>query len=154
MSQNVEIVRRMYEAFNRGPQEVRERVVQFWDADADYYPVRKYPEARPCHGRQEISEFMDRSFEAWSDWAFALQRVVEIGDDRVLACATMRASGRGSQMKLEGDLYFCVWLRQGRFIRVEDHLTLRGALRALGLEGDTLEAAGLRDAGPAATGDE
>ena len=36
-----------------------------------------------------------------------------------------------------------MWLRHARFFRSEDHLTLRGALRALGLEGDTLEAAGL-----------
>jgi hypothetical protein len=48
-------------------------------------------------------------------------------------------------MGLEGDIYHCVWLRHGRFLRMEDHLTLRGALDALGLKGDTLQAAGLRD---------
>ena len=48
-------------------------------------------------------------------------------------------------MKLEGDLYQCLWLRHGRLFRVEDHLTLSGALHALGLTGDTLEAAELRD---------
>ena len=41
--------------------------------------------------------------------------------------------------------YHCCWLRHGRFIRVEDHLTARGALHALGLSGETLEAAGLRE---------
>jgi hypothetical protein len=48
-------------------------------------------------------------------------------------------------MKLEGAVYHCMWLRHGRFFRVEDHLTLSGALHALGLEGETLEAAGLSD---------
>jgi hypothetical protein len=48
-------------------------------------------------------------------------------------------------MRLEGELYHCIWLRHRRFFRVEDHLTLRGALRALGLKGETLQAAGLRD---------
>ena len=48
-------------------------------------------------------------------------------------------------MKLEGDLYQCVWLRLGHFLRWEDHLTLRGALRALGLSSETPEAAGLRE---------
>ena len=37
----------------------------------------------------------------------------------------------------------CVWLRHGRFFRCEDHLTLKGALRALGLSGETLADAGL-----------
>jgi hypothetical protein len=46
---------------------------------------------------------------------------------------------------LEGDLYHCFWLRHGRFIRVEDHLTAKGALHALGLTGDALDAAGLRE---------
>ena len=90
----------------------------------------------------------------WSDFAFSVQQMVEVDDDRVLARATMRASGRGSGIKLEGDLYVCVWLRQGRVARVEDHLTLKGALHALGLEGETLEAAGLRGSGQArATGE-
>jgi hypothetical protein len=47
-------------------------------------------------------------------------------------------------MEIEGDVYECAWLRHGRFFRMEDHLTLGGALRALGLEGETLEEAGLR----------
>jgi hypothetical protein len=46
---------------------------------------------------------------------------------------------------LEGDLYSCFWLRNGRFLRVEGHLTLAGALHALGVSGDSLEAAGLRE---------
>jgi hypothetical protein len=57
----------------------------------------------------------------------------------------MRAEGRTSGLALEGDLYKCFWLRNGRFFRVEDHLTLAGALHALGLTGDSLEAAGLSE---------
>ena len=48
-------------------------------------------------------------------------------------------------MKLEGELYQCLWLRHGRLFRVEDHLASSGALHALGLTGETLEAAGLRE---------
>lgn len=36
--------------------------------------------------------------------------------------------------RLEGDIYHCFWLGHGRFIRVEDHLTAKGALNALGLK--------------------
>jgi ketosteroid isomerase-like protein len=150
--ENVEIVRHWLEVFNRGPEKARAAVSEFWDADSDYYPVRKFPEARPCHGREEIAEFLAGFCEAWSV-DYEIGQIVEVGDDRVLACTTLSTSGRSSEIKLEGDLYFCVWLRRGRLIRQEDHLTQRGALRALGLQGDTLEAAGLR-AGPGAAGDE
>ena len=122
-------------------------VAELWDADADYYPVRKFPEARPCHGRQELSDFIARYLEAFSRSEWAIREVIEVGDDRVLVCTNLRAAGRESGVKLEGDLYQCYWLRHGRFFRVEDHLTLRGALHALGLQGETLDAAGLRDRG-------
>jgi hypothetical protein len=80
---------------------------------------------------------------AWSRYEYAIRQLVEAGDDRVLACGRAHAEGQESGLMLDGDLYHCVWLRHGRFLRVEDHLTLRGALHALGLEGETLEAAGL-----------
>jgi len=50
-------------------------------------------------------------------------------------------------MRIDGHLYQCYWLRRGRFFRVEDHVTLAGALQALGLDGETLEAAGLSEQG-------
>jgi hypothetical protein len=143
--ENVEIARRWLETLSAAAEKAGTSAADFWDADADYYPVRKFPEARPCHGPDEVMQFLAGYVEAWSGYDYAFQDLIEVGDDRVLVCATLRAEGRGSGMKLEGDLYHCLWLRHGRFFRVEDHLTLRGALHALGLDGETLEAAGLRD---------
>ena len=57
----------------------------------------------------------------------------------------IQAEGRASGVALEGDAYHCFWLRHGRFIPVEDHMTANGALHALGLSGETLEAAGLSE---------
>ena len=141
--ENEAVVRRMLEALSARPKESARVAVEFWDADGDYYPVRKFPEARPCHGAEEVAGFLEDYVEAWTP-DYAIKELIEVGDDRVLACATLHAEGRGSGMKLEGDLYHCIWLRHGRLLRQEDHLTLRGALHALGLEGDTLQAAGLR----------
>jgi hypothetical protein len=145
---NVEVVRRWLQTEvdaweGATPEEVRHTSAEFWHRDADYCPIRNFPEARPCHGLGEISDFYVRFLEAWSGLAFQIRQILAVGDDRVLVCSTIRTSGQASGMKLEGDLYRSVWLREGRLIRVEDHTTLRGALRALGLEGDTLEAAGL-----------
>ena len=108
-------------------------------------PVRKFSDARLCHGLEECSEFLAGWGEAWSRLEWALHELIEAGDDRVLACASLRAEGRGSGIKLEGDLYQCVWLRHGRLFRIEHHLTCSGALHALGLDRETLQAAGLRE---------
>ena len=143
--ENKATVRRMLEALSARPEEAPAIVADFWDADGDYYPVRKFPEARPCHGPEDISRFLTDYVEAWS-YRYAIKELIEVSDDRVLVCATLHAEGRGSEIKLEGDIYHCIWLRHGRFFRQEDHLTVRGALHALGLDGGTLEAAGLRAA--------
>jgi ketosteroid isomerase-like protein len=147
---NVEVVRGWYGPLDSSmtPHELRALVARFWDPDGDYYPARKFPEARPCHGAEQIAEFLVRYAEAWDRFRFVISELIEVADDRVLACAMVRAEGRGSGLSLEGDLYFCAWLRHGRLFRVEDHLTLPGALRALGLEGETLEDAGLRAGDP------
>ena len=143
--ENVEIVRRWLAAMSAGPEETRAATAELLDADIDYYPVRKWPEAQPCHGLEEYSQFLARTFDAFSRSEWAIHELIEIEDDRVFVRVNMRIEGRGSGMKLKGDLYFCFWLRHGRFFRVEDHLTLSGALHALGLEGETLEAAGLSE---------
>jgi ketosteroid isomerase-like protein len=143
--ENMEVVRRWLASADKGPDAVQSAVAEFCDPDVDYYPVRKFSDGQPCHGSEEFSQFLARWLEAWSRLEWAVEDLIEVGDDRVLASARLRAEGRGSGVKLEGDLYQCLWLRHGRLFRVEDHLTLSGALHALGLTGETLEAAGLRE---------
>jgi hypothetical protein len=147
MSQeNVEVVRRYLEEFGRlTPQEMAQHIDAFWDPEGDYYPVRKFPESRPCHSVEEISRFAAKFRAVWERIEYGVREPFPVGDDRVLARVRMSAEGGESGLELEGDHYVCAWLRHGRFIRVEDHLTLAGALHALGLSGESLEAAGLRE---------
>ena len=78
-------------------------------------------------------------------YEFVVKKLIPVGDDRVLVHTAIRAEGRESGVKLDGDLYQCLWLRHGRFFRWEDHLSVKGALHALGLRGETLEGAGLSE---------
>jgi SnoaL-like domain len=147
MSQeNVEIVRRYVEQYgDLAPKDTLRWAGEFWEPDGDYYPVRKFPEARPCHGIEEIARFQAEYQEAWERYEIAVKEMIAVGDDRVFVHTVIRAEGRESGVKLDGDIYHCAWLRQGRFFRWEDHLSLKGALRAFGLSGETLEAAGLSE---------
>jgi ketosteroid isomerase-like protein len=146
MSQeNAETVRRWLAAMGGSSKETLAAIAEFFDPDVDYYPVRKFPEAQPCHGLEEASQFLSRFLDAFSRDERVIQDLIEVGDDRVFVRVSLRTEGRGSGLKLEGDFYQCFWLRHGRFFRLEDHLTLEGALHGLGLEGETLEAAGLKE---------
>ena len=63
--ENVEIVRRYIEGWNEAP-ELPAWVAGIWESDGDYYPVRGFPEARPCHGREEIADFLAGLREPWN----------------------------------------------------------------------------------------
>ncbi len=118
------------------PQDVAKYTEAFWEPEGDYYPARKFPESRPCHGIDEISRFHAEICASWERLQLEVKEAASVGDDRVFMRCRMSGEGRESGLKLEGDLYSCWWLRNGRFLRLEDHLTLAGALRALGVGGD------------------
>jgi hypothetical protein len=131
--ENVEVVRRLMDTMRGG---ASERIADFWEPDGDYYPVRKFPESRPCHGPEEVQRFMAEYEAAWGSYEFVVKDAHPVGDDRVFLHGYIRAEGRESGVALEGDLFQCFWLRHGRLFRQEDHLTRRGAMRALGLDED------------------
>jgi SnoaL-like domain len=144
--ENVELVLEHVERFGKlRPEDIPQHVARFWDPDSDFYPVRKFPEARPCHGREEIARFIAEFLNAWDNFEFVPKNSVAVGDDRVLAQTTLRGEGRESGMRLDGDVYHCVWLRRGRVFRWEDHLTEEGAIQALGLSAEALKATGLSE---------
>jgi hypothetical protein len=146
MSQeNVEVVRRVIEECSSKRDELPAIISKFWDADGDYYPVRKFPDRVPRHGREEFSRWMVGFHETWVRFENPIKQLLPVGDDRVLALTAVRAEGPGSRITVQGDLYYCVWLRHGLILRWEDHLTLKGALYALGLHGETLKEAGLSE---------
>ena len=134
---NVEVVRRWMDQFASAttPEAVSAIVSEFWDPDADYYPVQKFPDRQPRHGSESIAEFMGTWRDAWGVLEFRVGEIVPIDDVRVLAISSINAQGHETQAVVDGDLYFAIWMRNGRLLRVEDHLTEAGARRALGLAG-------------------
>ncbi len=135
MTDNVEILARLIDAVQAywagGPWE--ETIAPLYDPEIDYYPVRKFPDSKPCHGLSELRQFYDSYKEAWESFEWKIVDVVAVGDDRVLAHLHMAGAGRGSGVTIAGDLYACYWLRAGRIFRHDDHLTEEGARRALGM---------------------
>ena len=92
---NVEVVRRYLEKGLKSvsPEELPTWVVGFWESDGDYYPVRGFPEARPCHGREEIVSFLTQFRAAWEGYGFVVKNATGIGDDRVFVHGRIEAEG-------------------------------------------------------------
>src|SRR4029078_4256405 len=124
--ENVEVMRKVLERFrDLTPEETPQFAAEFWDPNADYYPAQKFPDAKPCHGQEEMAHYLADYLGAWDRFEFEINRLIAVGDDRVLSHVTVRADGRRSGLKLNDDFFQCVWLRNGRILRQEDHLTLR-----------------------------
>lgn len=132
---NVKNVRRWTEQFGRveTPEGAQALLAECWDADADYYPVRKFPDAHPRHGLEEIAAFLVNYAETWGWYEVTAIKIVPVHDVRVFLHTAVQGQGRDAQAPVEAELYHSVWLRNGRILRCEDHLTEGGALRALGL---------------------
>jgi ketosteroid isomerase-like protein len=130
MSQeNVEILRRGYEALQRG-----EPLAEFLDPEIEW-DVSAYPGLdMPVRGkgRDNYLRLMDRYVRAWLNYDVTPKELIDAGDDVVVVMhETIQA--RGTEMPIERDL-FVVWtVREGRGMRTRTYRTKREALEAAGL---------------------
>ncbi len=134
---NLEAVRKWLNPggeFVRSETETHELMQELWDAEASYHPSRKFPGAMSTLGREAIMAWYQQSFEGVESWSFELVSLEPLPPERVLAHTRVRAKGRASGVELDAEMFHCVWLREGRFFRMEVHMTERGARRALGLD--------------------
>jgi ketosteroid isomerase-like protein len=132
---NVEIVKRAYEAFNEEGSTgtlpfLHEDVV--WDESA--LPARKPGVLR---GHEGILELARQNAELWLEIRAEVEEIVDAGNDRVLAF--LRAVGRGRFTGEEVVLPLShVWvLREGKGVSVTLYLDPLRAREAAGLEGET-----------------
>jgi ketosteroid isomerase-like protein len=92
MSQeNVEIVRRMYDAYHAGDAET---ALAYFDSDVVIDASHRV-DGRVGHGREEMVAIVGEWMGAWDEWR---EEVTEIRDiaDQVLVFSTQRGRGKGS----------------------------------------------------------
>ena len=133
--ENVELVRALTEAWQRGDQEqtfdfVAEDVE--WDATG----VRELiPDiAGTYHGHDGIRAYWRRWLSAWRDLRFEIQDVLDAGDDVVLLVRNQRQWGRHSGIATEMPAYGIVFtIRDGKVVRWRVFPDQQAALEAAGL---------------------
>jgi ketosteroid isomerase-like protein len=131
MSQeNVETLRRGYAHFiatGDFPEE---------DFDPDFVwdmsTFRGWPEHQTYAGLEGAREFMANWLEAWEDWEFEVEELLDAGESVV---AVVRQRGRSRATGLPVDMHFAmVWtFRDGKQIRMRMYASPDEALTAAGL---------------------
>src|SRR5919112_5742751 len=132
MSQeNVEIVRRGMDAFNR--RDVAGVIVDF-DQDAEWVEDQRYPGAQTFRGPDGVEQSIRKWWDAWAEITMTLDEAIDLGD-RVVMAGRVVGRGNGSELTVEAPFGGVYEFRDGKVIRV----------RVLGSRAEALEAVGLSE---------
>jgi uncharacterized protein len=127
--QNVEIVRRAYEAWNAGSSDV---LRELYDPNAIIVRgLEGWPEGEePAVGREAVLRVFEEVREAWDADTLEPISLIDAGD-RVVARQKWHGVGQGPESTMEWTLIFT--LRKGRIFLMEYFWDHAEALEALGL---------------------
>ena len=130
MSQeNVEILRKSMEAFNRGDKAFFLSTV---DRDAVMVPSEEWPENAPIRGAEAIWETYADVTQAWEEASFEVGEIIE-ARDKIVANVRRPARGRASGADLAFNYWLVATYRDGKGIRSEWFADRAEALEAAGL---------------------
>ena len=137
--ENVEVVRQIFETFHAGVE--RGDLGAFYELESipdDYEVV--LPEGRApifvnpvLRTREDWLEFFRNWTEDFEDWSQRVERLIDVGDDRVVALTRQSAVGKGSGAPVDLELGQVFEFEQGRLIRCRFYLGYAEALEAAGL---------------------
>jgi ketosteroid isomerase-like protein len=125
---NVELVKRIQAAFNRGDVDA---MVELIDADAEWQTDENNPAARTLHGREEIRAYL----EDWRDTVQALtyEARYHAAENAVVQIGTMTGRAGEDGPELTVSLGLVSHFRDDAVVRVEEYLDVDVALRAAGV---------------------
>src|SRR3990170_1525945 len=107
-AENVELIRRIYDAWDR-----EESARDFIDADIEYVNPSYAVEPGTRRGRKSLSMVRD----TYEDFRVRVERYIDAGGDDVVVLAHYTASGRGSGVPLEGEHAYVWTVRDGQAVR-------------------------------------
>jgi ketosteroid isomerase-like protein len=135
MSQeNVEIVRRAFEAFNGADaQGLDDWAVEFLDPEIEWQTSREDPDATTHRGREAVRRYVDQWLDSFVGMHADVEECIEAGEDRVVTWVRWTGKGRGSGIDAEWWLATFHTLRGDKVVRVEEYFDRTEALEAAGI---------------------
>jgi ketosteroid isomerase-like protein len=136
--ENVEIVRRVYEASGRRD---REAVLALYHPevvwDMSHHPmVLVLGEPTYRVGHEGLRAWFQDWYEAFEDFEHTCEELIEVGD-QVVSVGTDRGHGRESGVDVERQIAGLWTIREGKIVRVVWFPSREEALRAAGASDDT-----------------
>jgi ketosteroid isomerase-like protein len=131
MSENVELVRSIYESFNR-----RDWDAAFRAADPDFeFSIERGPNAGVHRGREVVKGVLEDQASAFDLWVVEPEEFFE-RDDLVVAFVRFRLRPKGSNAEFEIRIGNLWTIRDGNAVSVRGFPQREEALKAAGLQED------------------
>jgi uncharacterized protein len=130
MSQeNVEVVRRMYDAFHSGD---ADGALAHFDPDVVIDASKARPDVGVGQGREQVNAFVTSWVGTWEEWREDIEEMRDLGS-RVLVLTVQHGRGRGSGVDVEARYAFLYDVHGGKITRMALYGELGEALEAAGL---------------------
>jgi ketosteroid isomerase-like protein len=126
--ENVEIIRRSVEHINRAG----EPAWDLFDPEISFTTRGDIESSSTYTGLDGLQQMVSGFAGIWESIRWEIQEMIGGGDTFVVAFH-IYLRGKGSGIELETDEAWACWMRDGKFIRIEQHGKLRDALEAAGV---------------------
>jgi ketosteroid isomerase-like protein len=115
MSQeNVEIVRRGYEAYVRG-----DVSAMLGDVDDEMVTYREEPDGATFRGPDGLMQAIAEWVEDFEDFSFAPEQFIDANDSQVVVRVHQAATGSRSGAHIEGEFWFVHTVRDAKLVRLD-----------------------------------
>ena len=129
MSQeNVEIVRRGYDAYARG-----DVAAMLADIDSEMVTYREEPDGATFKGRDGLLQAIAEWVEDFDEFVATAEELIDANDRQVVVHVHQTATGSQSGAPIEGDFWFVHTLSDSKVTRLDMFASKDKALRASGL---------------------
>jgi ketosteroid isomerase-like protein len=128
--ENVEIIKRGYDAWNRGDMAA---VIEGYDPDVEHWDRADDPDATVRRGRDAVVAALAELSESYSEFRIEPKEFIDAGD-AVVVPVRVTVRGRASGAVADGDQVFVYRLQAGKVTEVREYRETAEALKAVGME--------------------
>ena len=131
LQQNVEIITRMYRAWNSGDMDA---LADVFDAEVEVRPaLSTFLASSVYRGHDGVAAWYAETYEPWAEMTAEPQRFVEAGE-RTVVVVGLHARVPGGGVDLDAEIAHVLTIRDGRIVKLDGYDTPEAALSAVGLD--------------------
>jgi ketosteroid isomerase-like protein len=128
--QDLEVVRRLNEAFNAAP-EKRETWLAYYHPDQEFHAPPEWPEKSVYRGHEGIAELAEAWFGSFDEYRWDMEELIDAGH---CAVGLVYHRGRMGSQWIERKIGAVFRVRDGKVIRVDCFFSWDEALESAGFE--------------------